>query len=310
MKNRFLPFLAVFCACSLGARASAASTQITVLHSRHTGFVIPDAALVEQLRTFFDSESYREIRAQPIFTSRGKPDHLLVYLFANGLHKVELASVKLDSSFHFLSKTMNYRLEPQDIEQQPGPKAQEAHCPDSTAEFIAFAPNNDSLEQQVTEEVAKAAEAAHLKTVRLTQANATRQNYLDYMVCPALKGNFYDGDANPNVFVTVDGEISSDDVSTVMRGAFRFKVTNIWLACEAYNNPMLGAVQIDAQAQKYAAGINDLEIGPSDHAGACAMEAALQGEPMTQAFEDCYKKLDVSSDQWGFGGSGSDIFGQ
>jgi hypothetical protein len=67
-------------------------------------------------------------------------------------------------------------------------------------------------------------------------------------------------------------------------------------------------------SQKYAAGKNNLEIGPSDRAGACAMKAALAGKPMTAAFWACYnaedKPIDNWVDNWGFDGLGSDQFGQ
>jgi hypothetical protein len=129
------------------------------------------------------------------------------------------------------------------------------------------------------------------------------------MSCPNLVGNFYDGDANTGVLATSDGEISAAQFVSNLKGAFRSKVTNIWLACEAYNNPMLAAVRDSDQSQKYAAGINDLQVGPSDNAAACAMKAAIAGKPMTAAFQACYKSVDNSADHWGFGGAGSDLFG-
>jgi hypothetical protein len=130
------------------------------------------------------------------------------------------------------------------------------------------------------------------------------------MSCPNLVGNFYDGDADTSEIVTVDGTLAATDFATALAGAFRFKVTNIWLACEAFNDPMLSSVLSGAQAQKYAAGINDLEVGPSDNAGACAMKAAIDGSPMKEAFMSCYNQFDNTDDQWGFDGKGSDSFGE
>ena len=266
---------------------------------------VPLERIRQQLLASFDSEGNRELRARVILDSRGEPDHVVVFRLVQGFHKVLVSNVRLDRDSRFLSRTDSYRLQPAD--RLPAVRAQ---CPDASVEFIAFAPNNDDLEQQVTEEVARAAEAAGLKTVRLTHAQATRMSYLNYMTCPRLKGNFYDGDADPYLIVTADSEITSDEISTVLNGAFRRHVTNIWLACEAYNNPILTSAKTVAKSQKYAAGINDLQVGPSDRAAACAMEAAFLGQAMTQAFDECYRKLDSSADQWGFGGDGSDYFGQ
>ena len=71
---------------------------------------------------------------------------------------------------------------------------------------------------------------------------------------------------------------------------------------------MKSVILNDAQSQKYAAGINDLEVGPSDNAAACTMNAAIDGKPETASFQACYNKLDIPSDHWGFGGDGSDYF--
>ena len=122
-----------------------------------------------------------------------------------------------------------------------------------------------------------------------------------------LSGDLQTPILGADTIVTVDGVITSDDVKLM---TFGYAVTNIWLACEAFNNPMHDAVIVTAQTQKYAAGVNDLEIGPSDNTGKCAMIAAINGAAMTKAFNDCYAQFDVSSDHWGFDGKGSDYFGQ
>jgi hypothetical protein len=284
-----------------------AAAPIRFLQSRHLS--MPEAVISEQIQANFDVGSYREVRVQ-LIERNGTPDHLLVYLFSTKFHKFETVKVNIDADFRFRDKTPGYLLQAEDVAQQPGTAASGASCPDASTEFVAFAPNDNDLEQQITEKVAASAEAAHLKTVRLLKTAATRQAYLNYMSCPALKGNFYDGDSDPSSMVTNDGFINAADYSTILQGAFRHKVTNIWLACQAYNNPMLDAVQNVAQSQKYAAGVTDLEVGPSDNAGACAMQAAIAGDAMTAAFNDCYNKLDVKTDVWGFAGSGSDYFGQ
>jgi hypothetical protein len=294
----------------LSISLASANTPVSIMGSKFESRAIPETALIAGIKSHFDVEKYREVRAQVIYTAQGdKPDHLLVYLFENGFHKVNFAKVDLAEDYSLSNIHSNYRLADEDHRQQVGSR-DTATCPDESIQVIAFAPNDDDLEQQVTVEVATAAEKAGLKTIRLLKADATRQAYMNYMTCPNLIGNFYDGDANTGEMVTVDGTINSDDYSTTLKGAFRHKVVNIWLACEAYNDPMLTAVKDTAMSQKYAAGINDLEVGPSDKAAACAMEAAIGGQAVTAAFQTCYKKLDKSADHWGFGGDGADYLGK
>jgi hypothetical protein len=262
--------------------------------------------LQEIVNQNFDTSSYREVGVQAVLNGRQRIDHLLLHLHFKNTHRLALAAIFVDSAMNVTRVVRDYRMTAQDFKAQPNSGAAGV-CPDPTVQFIAFAPNTDSTEQGVTVAVAQAATSAGLKVVQLLESNATRANYLNYMACPNLKGNFYDGDSNPDEFVTVDGVISSSDMAAFN---FNLKVTNIWVACEAFNDPMKSMLLTTAQSQKYAAGVNDLEVGPSDNAAKCAMIAAIGGQPMTAAFQSCYKQYDDSSDQWGFDGNGSDTFGQ
>jgi hypothetical protein len=273
----------------------------------------PSAEAIAQFQTEIDqafpAENYREVTYQVIYKDQ-TPNHLLVYLFVKGQHRVDFASIAVDASMNPRAITENYKLTEMDHKAQSGAKKPSTSaCPDTSVQFLSVCPNNNSLEINIVQGVASAAVAAGLKTKVLLQKDATSKNYLAWMSCPNLVGNFYDGDANTGVLATSDGEISAAQFVSNLKGAFRSKVTNIWLACEAYNNPMLAAVRDSDQSQKYAAGINDLQVGPSDNAAACAMKAAIAGKPMTAAFQACYKSVDNSADHWGFGGAGSDLFG-
>lgn len=267
---------------------------------------VSDQKFLDHISHDYNLNDYREVRMeQKDGIHRNGEQAVLVLLLSKVFHRVDAAVYTFDAKGNLLSAETNYKVKSEDIRSVNKPK-----CPDTSVEFIAFCPNDVQIEQQVTIDVAEAAEAKGLKTVRLLKADATKQNYLNYMSCPNLKGNFYDGDSNPQLFITVDGEISSTEMSSLLNGAFHYKVTNIWLACQAFNDPMLSSIINDAQAQKYAAGKNDLLVGPSDLAAACAMKEALSGQPMTAAFNACYDKFDTKEDQWGFAGNGSDYFGQ
>ena len=291
------------------------AAQIKMIPTRNEmsqrSFASDAGRIMSVVSTQINKDQYRDVKVQVIRNADGSPHHVLVYLFRIGFHQMRLMSLYLDPQYHVSSVNNNYRMQLADVEQQPGtglttpPK-----CPDPNIEFISFAPNEMDLEQQTATEVAQFAASHGLKTLTLFKEKATRQNYLDAMSCPNLKGNFYDGDSNPSSFVTVDGSITSDEMVHFLSGAMKYRVTNIWLACEAFNDPLKSVMIDKVQSQKFAAGINDLLVGPSDKAAACAMEAAISGQPMTQAFQDCYQKLDNPQDKWGFDGKGSDLFGQ
>ena len=51
-----------------------------------------------------------------------------------------------------------------------------------------------------------------------------------------------------------------------------------------------------ARFKKYAAGKNNLQVGPSDRAAACAMKAALDCQPTTASFQSCYAQFDNCAD--------------
>jgi len=304
MKKLILSFI-ILCAGIAGAD----ETKIRIMSTQLGINQVNKAKIQSIVKKAFPIDQFREIAVQVMINEdSSSAQHLVVYLFQKGLHRMDVARINLDSFGNAISVIQRYSLTPDDYRQQPG-RHDQPKCPDQEVQFISFCPNDNKLELDITKEVAAAAEKSGLKTVTLLKTDATRQAYLDYMSCPRLQGNFYDGDSNPEEFITNDGVITHSDFNTLLDKAFRFRVVNIWLACEAFNDPMLSAVVESAQAQKYAAGINNLLVGPSDKAGACTMEAALEGKPISTSFDECYKKYDDPQDHWGLGGKGSDLLG-
>ena len=292
---------------------SASATTIKILPTRQKDFLGGDQAastrVLQLVARQLNPNQYSEVRAQLMRDVAGRPHHILLYLSRIGFHQIKIVSLNLDANFNVQSINQNYKMQLGDLAEQPGRGLEvPPHCPDPSIQFVSFAPNDMDLEQQIATEVGAFAAAHGFKTLMLLKEKATRQNYLDVMSCPNLKGNFYDGDANPSAFVTVDGVITSDEMTHFFSGAMKYQVTNIWLACEAFNDPLKSVMIEGVQAQKFAAGINDLLVGPSDRTAMCAMKAAITGLPMTQAFQDCYKQLDTPADQWGFSGKGSEYF--
>lgn len=288
-------------------KSETSQVPITLLPTKFGNDKIPNEKAEAIIHEHFNPDDHRHIKIHAIHDDEGDPKHLIVYLLHKDQHRVAVSNVAVSSELEVQSVVHNYKPTESDYAQHHEAHTATGVCPDESIQFIAFCPNQNELELSITNEVADTAEAHGLVTKRLLVADATRTNYLNYMACPNLIGNFYDGDANPYLITTNDGSISASDMSNVR---FRGKVTNYWLACEAYNDPMKSAVLTSASTQKYAAGINDLIVGPSDRTAACAMISAIQGDQLSSSFESCKTTNDNTADQWGYGGSGSDYFGQ
>jgi hypothetical protein len=278
----------------------------------------PTSLLLQQLNLIVKNninvDNYRSVKTQIIYNSKKQPDHLLLYLFSKKYHRVDMARINISPEFKTHSVISHYSLTAEDFSQQN--TITKVECPDQSVQFIVFAPNNDKDEQAAAKKVGDSAESHHLKTIRLLHLAATRRNYLNYMSCPHLLGNFYDGEGYHNVInpdedfiTTIDGFIKATEIGSLLQNAFRFKVVNLWLACSIYNDPFERTMQLTAQSQKFGAGQNDLLVGPSDDTAVCAMRAAFDGKPMESSFEECYKKFDKAEDHWGFAGYGFDYFG-
>jgi hypothetical protein len=290
-----------------------ADIPFTLFPSHYVLSATQTVAVRNLLEKNFSISQFRGIKAQIITNTQGQPDHLLLFLLTKQFHGVTVTRINLDTGFQQTKLIKNYRLTPEDYAQQPVLPGKKPQCPDASTDLITFAPNDDDVEQLFTKIVGDAGKTHHLNVVRLLHYDATRKNYLNYMVCPNLKGNFYDGDSTPDFILTVDGIISAAEISTLLKNQFKFKTINIWLACQAFNDPMRSAVLEDAQSQKYVAGISDLFVGPSDAAAACTMVAAIEGKSIRKSFDYCYQALDTPEDDvdiWGFSGNGSDYFGE
>lgn len=174
-------------------------------------------------------------------------------------------------------------------------------CPDNSTQVMVFAPNYNYIEQNVSVDVYTAAVYAGYKSVSLLMQDATKAAFLNYSRCPGLLAIFYDGDADPESITAVDGLIYYTDIEQL---DWSYQVVAYWLACEAYQSPMLDAVTT-AKPRRWAAGVNDLEVGSSDYAAGAAMKAAFAHAGLQGSFNSAVKKYDNKMDIWGFGGFGS-----
>ena len=243
---------------------------------------LSDSYIKNIVNQYIDINLYGEIKAQLIYKNN-TPDHIIVFLISNKSHKLKIANINISNNIsnnisaknsHNNSQNYNqyksnlindYKLTQEDINQKPNNiNSDDLICPDTSIQFISIAPNNDKFEQGEAKKAGYYAADYGYQTALLLGDQATSDAWMNYMSCPKLIGNFYDGDASTQIIITSDGYLTSDDFAITLRGKFRAKVTNIWVACEAFNDPMKSAVMNDANSQKYAAGLNDLHVGPSD----------------------------------------------
>jgi hypothetical protein len=169
-------------------------------------------------------------------------------------------------------------------------------CPNTSVEVVVFTPNAVEIELV-------AGWVVYTEALR-DNFTAVRTMFLSYIRCPNLLGFFYDGDGTNTFITTFDYDISYTDLEEI---DLNYSTTMYWVACDAYNSPMLDAVT-QTRPRKFAAGINALEIGPSDKGCGEAMQIAIRGSPLIESFWASLDDVDIPRDHWGFGGFGSDYF--
>ncbi|MCW5212132.1 hypothetical protein VU04_04390 [Desulfobulbus sp. TB] len=294
--------------------AKKSGASIIVRPSQYGDGDIPNDRVTKIVQEHYSVDDYRRITAQVIYDDSGTPSHITVRLFSKEHPTYDIAMIDIDKDFNVQGKKGEHTLGDLDHSNQIHHAARFS-CPDTSIQFLAMSPSTEDNVESAEEEQAYAQEVADeaikqgYKTKTLFGDEGTTQNILNYMLCPNLVGTFYDGDANPQEIATHDGTLSHADIEKYLSDKLN-GVTNIWLACEAFNDPMLSAMQ-KTGAKVYAAGINKLEVGTSDKAAVCTMKAAINGQPMTEAMDNCVDRLDATNDQWGWHSSGeSDIFGK
>jgi len=104
----------------LFAASAETPTPVRVLKTNVQGPQPPDSEIVKTVRSHIDTAKYREVRVQVIRDRGGKPDHYLVYLLSKTTHGVEFAKIAVDGHFKVISVERNYKLQENDLKQQPG----------------------------------------------------------------------------------------------------------------------------------------------------------------------------------------------
>jgi hypothetical protein len=234
-----------------------------------------------------------------------KPDYLLVYLLSAKDYSFTVTRIQLDQNYHVQSIIPNYQLQASDDASQPATST--PVCPDNTIEFISSTPvDTIATAKEGVENVYNDALAHHYKAVKLLGAEATVASYQNWFACPKLKGFFNIGHGNQNEIVLADGYLKSRFFATTEHNKLVEKAVVLFNSCEVDNSPLKPSIVESSNAQKYAGGITNLLIGPSESASQCFWSKAFNSEGMTNAIQDCNQQFDPA-DQFGISGHGSDI---
>jgi hypothetical protein len=243
--------------------------------------------LTDKIRKVAATPDHNAIRAHVIYNQQGIPEKLVLLRFHKNGHTFDFMAVHLDANLEFRAIESDYR--PSHSDQDATSDYATAQCPDTSVQFISISPYDDTenpnavFERSIAMAAAQSAREAGLKTVELYREDATAQNWLNYMSCPNVVGNFYDGDSNSTGIVAHASWLSYEDFQTFLTRAFRYRAINYWIACNADDEPFRRAMEVTTQSQQLAAGVTELGVGSSDYIGLCAMQLAITSGKMTSA---------------------------
>ena len=117
--------------------------------------------------------------------------YLLVYLLDKNDLKVEIIRIDLNAQGDITSVHRNYRLNQNDINQQPTLAPNEIHCPDPTVQFVAASTMYGGIFPIVTKTIdneIKDAQNDHLRTHIIKAKDASSVTYKNWLSCPNLEG--------------------------------------------------------------------------------------------------------------------------
>jgi len=313
-QRKFCLLMLLSLACLPITAYTAKTVPIRVIESKYFSPDIPTVNITNAIKKSFDLKRYSKISYQIIYNKKHQPDHIIVYLFSRSSRKLSFARMNITPQYDIKNIVLNYTLTEQDDDQQPGIKSDQAVCPNPATQILIFTtskttPIYTGITYRMTLAVANYAKTKGLETVMLAGKDATRTNYLNYLTCPNLIANYYDGYGSNTHIDTIDGVISANDFEKLFNKQFKYRVVNIFTSSYAFEDPMQSTMIDTVQSQKFASGINDLTIGVSDVTGTCIMVNIIDGQSITESVKHCVEDWENYDDQWGAGGKGSDYLG-
>jgi len=308
--DHFFKKIALLAALSFSASAFADEIPITLLSNAKHTYSVPINKIVDivkQTIPMTPSSGYASAKVQVIYDNNHHPDYLLVYLLSAKTYQFSVTKIKINDKYQMISVTPSYHLQKNDFAQQPIARRARSACPDESVEFVAATPVSDyPTAKDAVDHVSEAAKAKGYSTVVLYDDDASIESYSNWLSCPKLKGFFNVGHGNSDGILLSDGVLSHDFFTNDIPKQLSEKTVVVFNSCEVDNDPLKSSVVEDADAQKYAGGVTELEIGPSESASKCFWDAAFKKQPLTAALTNCNQKYD-SDDTFGIDGHGADV---
>jgi hypothetical protein len=304
--------LKIICGGILLLSNIALAADISLLESKYGN--INKEKVIALIKNKIPQTDVAAIKAQVVFNDQ-IPDHVIVFKLSNKYLAATVDNISIDQDYNFISLQPNYTITTSDAAQRVL-TINDIACPAGAekTQVIVFAPLEDNKIQQIANSVADTAENTYgLPTKRLLQQNATAQNYLNYMSCPTLIGNFAIATGLPDAIITADGYITATDIDTALLEKFHFSVATIWAVGNVFAGEMGRSLAENAQTQRLTAGLTELSLATAPAAAACTMKAILDGKTkISDTLAGCKKIFrDPNADFWGMEDDGfsSDYFG-
>jgi hypothetical protein len=289
--------------------AAFADKPIKLIPNGQNSTAVPADKIINLVKKNVDlsSASIASATVQVIYNKQNKPDHLLVYLLSAKSYSFTVTKINLNQDYRVTSIQSSYHLDKADLAQQIHIAAKDIQCPDETIEIVSATPVDDYPTAFAgVKNVYEEAVAYGYKATMLLGANATVENYVNYLSCPNLKGFLNIGHGSEGGIMLDDGVLTSDEISQDLKDKLRKEVFVLFNSCEVFNNPLKSSLTEDAVAKKYSGGITALLIGPSELASQCIWNSAYQMQKISPAVKYCNMHFD-SRDKFGIGGHGTNF---
>lgn len=249
------------------------------------------------------SGDIQKAKVQVIYKDN-KPSYLLVYLLSSKNYSLTITKIELNAKFKSTSVIKNYRLQKQDLQQQP---KKFSACPNEAVNFVSGTPADEiPTAKAVIEQVTTMATENGYTAAKMLGDEASVENYIGWLSCPNLKGFYNVGHGNDSGILLADGFLSHEVFKTELNAKLAARTVVLFNSCEVVNDPLKSSITEDANAQKYAGGITTLWIGPSEKASQCFWAEAFKHQEMSPALAYCAEKHDPT-DVWGIEGHGADV---
>lgn len=269
---------------------------------------LPTEVIINIVKNNINSPSANKAKVQVVYNNQNKPDYLLAFLLPEKSYSVTITKIKIDGNLKVVSVSPNYHLTKEDLKQQASARLNKRNftCPDSSINFVVGTAYDDF--PTAVEAVNKAYDQANSSgytAKKLLGVEASVENYLNLLSCPNLKGFYSIGGGSEEGILVSDGFVTFENINDELKG----KLTNtvvVFNTGHVWRDPMKKSIVIEANAQKYVAGISDMWVGPSEQATLCFWDAAFKGQSMSNALISCNETHD-SQDEIEIKGLGSDL---